>query len=98
MTTLESMFNGWVAGSATSIVSNPIWVVQTQQAVKASQIEKAKAEGVIVPKKLSLYETVQDIVQKGGFKALWAGIGPALVLVINPILQVCAQSVLWLCE
>jgi adenine nucleotide transporter 17 len=87
MTTLESMFNGWVAGSATSIVSNPIWVVQTQQAVKASQIEKAKAEGVVVPKKLSLYETVQDIVQKGGFKALWAGIGPALVLVINPILQ-----------
>jgi hypothetical protein len=38
-------------------------------------------------KKLSFMETVQNILEKDGAGALWRGIGPALVLVINPVLQ-----------
>ena len=38
-------------------------------------------------KKLSFAETIQHILKTGGLKAFWRGIGPALVLVINPVLQ-----------
>lgn len=32
-------------------------------------------------------ETANRIVEKDGIGALWSGLGPALVLVINPIIQ-----------
>jgi Mitochondrial carrier protein len=38
-------------------------------------------------KKLSFAETVQNILAKDGVKAFWRGIGPGLILVINPVLQ-----------
>jgi solute carrier family 25 (peroxisomal adenine nucleotide transporter), member 17 len=40
-------------------------------------------------KKLSFLETANKIINKDGVGALWSGIGPALILVINPIIQVC---------
>lgn len=39
------------------------------------------------PKKLGFFETIQNILAKDGVGAFWRGIGPALVLVINPVLQ-----------
>ena len=33
-------------------------------------------------------ETIRFILRKGGIGAFWRGVGPALVLVINPIIQV----------
>jgi hypothetical protein len=44
-------------------------------------------QGVVV-KKLGFFETIHNLIDKDGVGALWRGIGPALVLVINPILQV----------
>ncbi|KAG8776875.1 hypothetical protein FRC16_004375 [Serendipita sp. 398] len=41
----------------------------------------------LVVKKLSFMETARNIINKNGVAALWAGIGPALILVINPIIQ-----------
>jgi solute carrier family 25 (peroxisomal adenine nucleotide transporter), member 17 len=38
-------------------------------------------------KKLSMLDAVKLIVAKDGIEGLWRGIGPALVLVINPVLQ-----------
>lgn len=38
-------------------------------------------------KKLGFFETIQNILAKDGIGAFWRGIGPALVLVINPVLQ-----------
>jgi len=38
-------------------------------------------------KKLGFVETVKHILAKDGIRAFWRGIGPALVLVINPVLQ-----------
>ncbi|KAK9454304.1 mitochondrial carrier domain-containing protein [Dipodascopsis uninucleata] len=77
MSTLESMIAGAIAGSATVVVTNPIWVVNTRMTVRSG--------GAKTPK--STVQTIKDIIEKDGFKAFLAGIFPALVLVINPILQ-----------
>lgn len=84
----ESMLNGLIAGSATSIISNPIWVLNTRQTVRtiAPSSTDPSAKEVVV-KKLGIIETAKNIIQKDGVGALWAGIGPALILVINPIIQ-----------
>ncbi|KAF8310060.1 mitochondrial carrier [Cantharellus anzutake] len=68
LTTPESMLAGLIAGSATTAISNPIWVVQTTQAVQTVQEESS-------------------LPTSPGIGAFWRGIGPALVLVINPIIQ-----------
>jgi solute carrier family 25 (peroxisomal adenine nucleotide transporter), member 17 len=39
------------------------------------------------PKKLGFLKTIQMILAKDGISAFWRGIGPALILVINPVLQ-----------
>ncbi|KAJ7498952.1 mitochondrial carrier domain-containing protein [Mycena latifolia] len=89
LSTPESILIGIIAGSATTIISNPIWVVQTSQAVQTLN----QAEPSLDPprpkvvKKLSIVETIRSILAKDGIQAFWRGIGPALVLVINPVLQ-----------
>lgn len=75
LTTAESMLAGTIAGSATSVLTNPIWVVNTRMTVKDGG-EKATTIG-----------TIKDIIQKDGIKAFFSGIAPALILVINPVLQ-----------
>lgn len=41
-------------------------------------------------KQLSAAEATAAIIQSDGLKGLWRGIGPALILVINPVIQVSA--------
>ena len=41
----------------------------------------------VVVRKRGFVETIQYILQTGGVEAFWRGIGPALVLVVNPVLQ-----------
>lgn len=89
LSTAESILIGVIAGSATTIISNPIWVVQTSQAVQTlnqaePSLDPSRAKST---KKLSILETIQTILAKDGMGAFWRGIGPALVLVINPVLQ-----------
>lgn len=38
-------------------------------------------------KRLGIIETIEHILRKDGIAAFWRGIGPALVLVINPVIQ-----------
>ncbi|KAI0960552.1 hypothetical protein AcW1_005036 [Taiwanofungus camphoratus] len=89
LSTAESVLAGLIAGSATTIISNPIWVVQTSQAVqtmnRSSPSESPSPHSIRM--KLGFVETVQHILRKDGVGAFWRGIGPALVLVINPVLQ-----------
>ncbi|KAJ7638795.1 mitochondrial carrier domain-containing protein [Roridomyces roridus] len=85
LSTGESILIGLIAGSATTIISNPIWVVQTSQAVQTMNQSEDSSQPKV--RKLSIMETVQSILAKDGVPALWRGIGPALVLVINPVLQ-----------
>ncbi len=87
---LESMLVGLIAGSATTIISNPIWVIQTTQAVYSMNQESASAAAGEPSKETErpgFIQTVQHILRKDGLAALWRGLGPALVLVINPIIQ-----------
>ncbi|CAE7179517.1 unnamed protein product [Rhizoctonia solani] len=90
LSTLESMLAGLIAGSATTITSNPLWVIQTTQAVRTlpSTTAPSKAPEPQGPrKKLGFFATIRWILRTDGLAAFWRGIGPALILVINPILQ-----------
>ncbi|KAJ3875753.1 mitochondrial carrier domain-containing protein [Lentinula edodes] len=80
LTTIESILTGLIAGSATTIISNPLWVVQTSQAVHTMDPNTHT-------KNLGFLETVQHILAKFGMKGFFRGIGPALVLVVNPVIQ-----------
>ncbi|KIY49166.1 mitochondrial carrier [Fistulina hepatica ATCC 64428] len=89
MTTLESMLMGLIAGSATTILSNPFWVIQTSQAIRtmSDDDDAASEKPNVVIKRLGFFETVNNLISQHGFSAFWRGLRPALVLVINPILQ-----------
>ncbi|TDL29199.1 mitochondrial carrier [Rickenella mellea] len=103
LSAIESIIIGLIAGSATSIISNPIWVVQTSQTVRtmsspasdtrtsastsSTSTTTAQPTTPLVIKKLGFIETIQHILRKDGLGAFWRGLGPALVLVINPVLQ-----------
>lgn len=85
LSTIESIITGLIAGSATTIISNPIWVVQTSQAVRTLNEGSSDASGR--PRRPGFLETVRGILAKDGIRAFWRGIGPALVLVMNPVIQ-----------
>ncbi|KAK5938055.1 hypothetical protein PMZ80_009644 [Knufia obscura] len=84
LTTVESMIAGAIAGSATVMLTNPIWVVNTRMTTRK---EDTDVEGEKKKKKPSTIGTLMALVRDEGFMSLFAGVLPALVLVINPILQ-----------
>lgn len=105
LSTLESMAAGALAGSATVLITNPIWVVNTRMTARKNAIEEEdsshqgssdealptlqdptgrKALRRIKPSTLA---TIGTIIKDEGLGAFFAGVIPALVLVINPILQ-----------
>jgi adenine nucleotide transporter 17 len=83
LTTLESMMAGALAGSATVLLTNPIWVVNTRVTTRKQAVN---ADGS-VKKAPSTVSTLLSLIKDEGVQALFAGVAPALVLVINPILQ-----------
>ncbi|EGS24009.1 putative peroxisomal membrane protein [Thermochaetoides thermophila DSM 1495] len=107
LTTVESMIAGAIAGSATVILTNPIWVVNTRMTTRKSvgtgeegkkeiTESREKKEGEVIPapatakketKPPSTIGTLLALLRTEGPQALFAGVVPALVLVINPILQ-----------
>ncbi|CRK23241.1 hypothetical protein BN1723_002997 [Verticillium longisporum] len=95
LTTIESMLAGALAGSATVIITNPIWVVNTRVTTRGrAQEEKVKEgdeEAQVEKKKKakapSTLGVLLALLKHEGPQALFAGVIPALVLVINPILQ-----------
>ncbi|KAI0006408.1 mitochondrial carrier [Xylariaceae sp. FL0662B] len=117
LTTVESMIAGALAGSATVILTNPIWVVNTRMttrqehlkesgeletepstastddtssssavAVEAEEKEKEKQKKPEA-KAPTTVGTLLALLREEGPQALFRGVVPALVLVINPILQ-----------
>lgn len=78
LTTVESMITGAIAGAITVIGTNPFWVANTRL------MQRAKALG---GKSVSAFRAMLDIAQNDGVGTLFAGVFPALVLVINPIIQ-----------
>ncbi|KAI8630835.1 mitochondrial carrier [Xylariaceae sp. FL1651] len=96
LTTVESMIAGALAGSATVILTNPIWVVNTRmttrrESLEASQEMVVEGSGAKVvhgkQKPPTTIGTLMALLKEEGPQALFRGVIPALVLVINPILQ-----------
>lgn len=86
LTTVESMIAGAIAGSATVIITNPIWVVNTRMTTRKHEAEDA-LPGAGKVKAPSTLATLMSLIKNEGPLALFSGVMPALVLVINPILQ-----------
>lgn len=92
LTTVESMIAGALAGSATVIITNPIWVLNTRMTTRKHQAEdeqtlpggSAGAKRVKTPGTIG---TLLAMLKNEGPQSLFAGVLPALVLVMNPILQ-----------
>lgn len=88
LTTIESMIAGAIAGSATVLMTNPIWVVNTRMTTRKSESSEDALPGAPKPAKApSTLGTVIALIRDEGPARLFAGVMPALVLVINPILQ-----------
>lgn len=77
LSVVENMVTGAVAGTITSLCTNPIWVVNTRLLVKDGE------EG----RKVSMKQAAQKILKEEGLIGFWRGILPALALVSNPVIQ-----------
>ncbi|KAJ3318296.1 hypothetical protein HDV06_000580 [Boothiomyces sp. JEL0866] len=74
----ENMITGAIAGSITSVLTNPIWVINTRLLVKDAEAGKTK---------IGMKEAALKIYKEEGLVGFWRGILPALVLVANPVIQ-----------
>lgn len=72
--------------SATSTITNPIWVVSSLQTVQSSSREPGLPGSGAPTKKLGMLETARRLYESDGLLGFWRGLGPALILVINPII------------
>ncbi|KAI9024001.1 mitochondrial carrier domain-containing protein [Hyaloraphidium curvatum] len=86
MTTFESMASGAVAGAATAIATNPVWVVNTRLAVRKDTLDETTGEKKAVASK-STFQAAQEVYREEGIQGFFKGVVPALILVINPIIQ-----------
>ncbi|KAI9048138.1 hypothetical protein LZ554_007933 [Drepanopeziza brunnea f. sp. 'monogermtubi'] len=89
LTTVESMIAGAIAGSATVMLTNPIWVVNTRMTTRKKNKETVEGllPGSVAPRQPTTIGTLMALIKEEGPLALFSGVAPALVLVINPILQ-----------
>ena len=89
LTTVESMIAGAIAGSATVMLTNPIWVVNTRMTTRKRNIESDDTVilGQKPAKAPTTIGTLLALIKDEGPQALFSGVIPALVLVANPILQ-----------
>lgn len=85
------MLAGCIAGSATVMLTNPIWVVNTRETTGEIVDDKPVQNGNGVKKAVSrnkgFLSILRDIIRTEGIGALWSGVIPGLILVINPIIQ-----------
>jgi solute carrier family 25 (peroxisomal adenine nucleotide transporter), member 17 len=91
------MLVGLIAGSATVILTNPIWVVNTRETAHRDvddnnehdlkNLPPADAAKEVAQRATGFVRILLDIVKSEGLSALWSGVIPGLVLVANPIIQ-----------
>ncbi|KAL7944352.1 mitochondrial carrier domain-containing protein [Trichoderma barbatum] len=87
LTTIESIIAGAIAGSATVIFTNPIWVINTRVTTRRQEPDLEAGTVAKRSKPPTTLGTLMALLKNEGPKALFAGVIPALVLVINPIIQ-----------
>ncbi|KAH6566040.1 hypothetical protein BASA50_005238 [Batrachochytrium salamandrivorans] len=82
LTIAENMLTGALAGAATATITNPIWVINTRMLINRDTMEDkvpAKQSGTL--------EAARKIFREEGVMGFFRGLFPALVLVINPVIQ-----------
>lgn len=72
LTTATELLIGALAGALSQLTTIPVSVVVTRQQTTSKK------------RRMSFVDTWWDIVNKEGWRALWKGLKPSLVLVINP--------------
>ena len=79
----------FLAGCGNVLITNPIWVVNTRMTARQSESDDSELPGgeKRPVKRPSTIGTFLSLLRDEGPQALFAGVLPALVLVINPILQ-----------
>eukprot|EP00842_Homolaphlyctis_polyrhiza_P006474 jgi/Hompol1/6828/HPOL_000296-RA len=82
LTITENMITGAVAGAATATLTNPIWVINTRMLVKKDSLDDGKQS-----KPLSTLQAASKIFKEEGVMGFFRGLLPALVLVVNPVIQ-----------
>jgi solute carrier family 25 (peroxisomal adenine nucleotide transporter), member 17 len=90
LTTLESIVAGAIAGSATVVMTNPIWVVNTRMTTRRQTLDEqqgAGEPGAAKKRPPTTVGTLLALLRSEGPQALLKGVMPALVLVVNPIVQ-----------
>lgn len=78
LSTFQSIITGAIAGAITVVGTNPFWVANTRMTTKAKEHGASSN---------SALKTILEIIETDGVGTLFAGVLPALVLVINPIIQ-----------
>lgn len=78
LSTIQSIVTGAIAGAITVIGTNPFWVANTRMMTLAKEGESTSQSTV---------KTILHIIETDGVGTLFAGVFPALVLVVNPIIQ-----------
>lgn len=86
LSTLESMLAGLIAGSVTTVISNPVWVIQTAQTVSGMDAVSEDTPA-LPPKRLGVFATAAQLLRTDGPSAFFRGLRPALILVVNPVIQ-----------
>ena len=69
---------------------------KTRQTVRTTVAPQATLEtpsSKVVEKRLSMWQTILHILKSDGLSAFFSGLGPALILVSNPILQFTVSTI-----
>lgn len=87
----SSLLVAALAGCGNVLLTNPIWVVATrmQAAARAPSTPAlaAEAKSLGLPSKrrrVTAVGVARELYSEGGFRALWRGVAPSLVMVSNP--------------
>ena len=75
-----------VASFVTTIIANPFKVVNTKMIMKTREGDGSEKEGG-QKKPFGTMDCVKEIWKNDGALGFFRGIGPSLVLIINPIIQ-----------
>lgn len=93
------MLTGAIAGAITSCLTNPIWVIQSVQSTQSMDQSK-NTTGIPKQQHVTISQTLRRILETDGVMGMFRGLGPALIMVVNPIIQYTASEQLqrWLIQ